>query len=46
MTQAELNIANLCTWFLINCEDDGLITSKGDDWPEGLSTELVMYGAD
>lgn len=41
MTTAELNIANLCTWFLINCEDDDLITPDDPDWPEWLSKESV-----
>lgn len=45
MTQAELNIMNLFTWFLINCDDDNLITPADSDWPDWLSKEPVFDGA-
>lgn len=42
MTQAELNIGNLITWFILCAEDDELITIDSPDWPEWLSKEPVF----
>lgn len=44
MTQAELNISNLITWFILCAEDDECINPDSSDQPDWLPKEILFNG--